>query len=271
MKEKTPTFKSLLEQLARNHDPAKVFTGFTTLAACAVAYRTRETEYLEEAKRWKREELDIFSHALAALVLEMEEHPFTDLLGGIYMDFALSRKSQQWHAEFHTPQPVCEMMAKMLVGDPTPPEEGPITFCEPACGAGAMILAYAHQLSPEARCRLRVTAIDISKTACDMCYINTTLCGVPTEIIHGNSLSNEFFASWKNIHWIFQGRLHLFAGLDAAPNQTDASQAGSKNKPPMTLATKLIAAAAPQQGQPPTPEKIEQIKANLGQQMFDFA
>ena len=39
----------------------------------------------------------------------------------------------------------------------------------------------------------------------------------------------------------------------------------------MPLATALIAATAARQGQPPTPEKTKQIKAALGQQMFDFA
>jgi methylase of polypeptide subunit release factors len=85
------------------------------------------------------------------------------------------------------------MMAQMLVGDmSTLPAEGPITLCEPACGAGAMILSFAQACSPEARQRLRVTAIDINRTACDMTFINTTLWGIPTRVIHGNTLSNEY-------------------------------------------------------------------------------
>ncbi|OAM87187.1 N-6 DNA methylase [Termitidicoccus mucosus] len=271
----TPTFRSLLEQLIRRHDAHEVFTAFASLAACALAHGTRETEYLEEARRWNRDELEIFSHALAALVMEMEAQPFTDLLGGHYMELALSHKGQQWNGEFHTPQNICEMTAHMLAADSSLPAEGPITLCEPACGAGAMILAFAKALSPENRRRLRVTAIDISKTACDMCFINATLWGIPTEVIHGNTLSMKFFASWRNIHWIFRGRLHLFAGLAAAQNQADASQTEKEdkdeNKTMMPLATALITAAAEQQGQPPSPEKTEQIKAALGQQMFDFA
>ncbi|WP_342751048.1 N-6 DNA methylase [Termitidicoccus mucosus] len=269
----TPTFRPLLEQLIRRHDAHTVFTAFASLAACALAHGTREAEYLEEAKRWSRNELEIFSHALAALVMEMEAQPFTDLLGGHYMELALSHKGQKWNGEFHTPQNICEMIAHMLAGDSSLPPEGPVTLCEPACGAGAMILAYAKALSPENRCRLRVTAIDISKTACDMCFINSTLWGIPVEIVHGNTIAMKFFASWRNIHWVFRGRLHLFAGLAAAQNQTDAPQSenGNENETMMPLATALIASTAAQQGQPPTPEKAEQIKAALGQQMFDFA
>jgi len=78
--------------------------------------------------------------------------------------------------------------------------EGPITVCEPACGAGAMILSLAQACPPEVRHRLRVTAIDISRTACDMTFVNTTLWGIPTRVIHGNSLSQEYWAAWSNIH-----------------------------------------------------------------------
>ncbi|MDF9828580.1 type I restriction-modification system DNA methylase subunit [Ereboglobus sp. PH5-10] len=269
MKNKTAKFRSLIEQLIRYHDAYKVFSAFTTLAACALAHGTREAEYLEEAKRWKKDELNIFSHALAALVLEMEDQPFTDLLGGHYMELALSHKSQQWNGEFHTPQNVCEMIGHMIAGDTTMPQEGPITLCEPACGAGAMILAFAKMLPPENRPRLRVTAIDISKTACDMCFINTTLWGIPAEIIHGNTLSMELFASWKNIHWIMRGTLHLLAPARAESVANGDSKVGGEIATPIEAAR--ISSEIKQQGQPPSPEKTEQIKMALGQQIFDFA
>lgn len=47
-----------------------------------------------------------------------------------------------------------------------------------------------------------ITAIDISRTACDMAFINTTLWGIPTRGMHGNTLSNEYWAAWSNIHYI---------------------------------------------------------------------
>lgn len=268
----TPTFRSLIEQLVRRHDAYKVFAAFTHMTACALAHGTREPEYLDEAKRWERDELEIFSHALGALIMEMEARPFTDLLGGHYMDLALSHKGQQWNGEFHTPQPICELMARVIAGDTPPPDEGPITLCEPACGAGAMILAYAQALPADARRRLRVTAIDISKVACDMCFINTTLWGIPTEVIHGDTLRMEFRASWRNIHWIFRGNLHLLAGLadNGHAETTDAPQADTAAKMP-NLAKAVIVSAAEGQGQPPSRQKTEQIKAALGQQMMDFS
>lgn len=194
MKQKPPTdFLKLLETLCHNHSTRTVFDSFVRLAACSVAAQTREPEYLEEAKRWTRDELTTFSNALGALVMEMETKPFTDI----------------------------EQL----------PKDRPITVCEPACGAGAMILSLAQACSPETRTRLRVTAIDINKTACDMCFVNTTLWNIPARIIHGNTLSLETWSAWSNF-------------------------------PLMMKRT----APLPPQNTPPTPIEIEQIKTAVNYQ-----
>ena len=198
------------------------------------------TEYLEEARLWERPELDLFAEALAALTLEMEAKPFEDLLGGCYMEFALSQKGQQWNGEFHTPKPICDLMARILIGTPdTFPAEGPIRVCEPACGSGAMILSFGEACPPEIRRRLRVTAVDVSRTACDMAFINTTLWGIPARIIHGNSLTLEFWSAWSNIHLI---------------------------APWLPFALRPYSVEAQEQGKPPSPSETENIKAGLQQQ-----
>jgi type I restriction-modification system DNA methylase subunit len=235
-------FRKVLERLSHRHDTRRIFDAFVRFAACALAAQTREAEYLEEAKQWDKAELEAFAEALAALVIEMEASPFEDIIGGYYMEFALSSKGQQWNGEFHTPKSICDMMAQMLVGDMSSfPAEGPITLCEPACGAGAMILSFAQACLPEARQRLRVTAIDINRTACDMTFINTTLWGIPTRVIHGNALSNEYWAAWSNIH-------HIAPWLPYA----------LRNQTPEAMA----------QGEPPTPVEVERIQVSLGQQEF---
>lgn len=233
-------FRDILKSISHAHDAKRVFDAFVRLAACALAAQTREPEYLEEAKRWERAELDQFGQALGALVLEMESKPFEDVLGSHYMESAVSRKGQQWRGEFHTPKPVCDLIARMTLAGMEPlPTDRPITVMEPACGAGAMILSLAEAVTPEVRRRLRVTAIDISRTACDMAFVNTTLWGIPTRVIHGNTLSREYWAAWSNIHRIM---------------------------PWLPLAMRNQAPEAKKQGQPPTPPEVERIKASLVQQ-----
>lgn len=244
-KSRPSDFRKILESISHRHDTRAVFDGFTRLAACALAVQTREPEYLEEAKRWEKADLDCFAKALASLVLEMEAKPFEDVLGGYYTDFALPSRGQQWNGEFHTPKKVCDVIARMLVGGGEAfPSEGPITVCEPACGAGAMILSFAEACPPEIRRHLRVTAIDINRTACDMTFINTTLWGIPTRVIHGNTLSGEYWAAWSNIHYI---------------------------SPWLPLALRLETSEAAEQGEPPKPAEVDRIKASLGQKEFIFA
>ena len=241
-------FRKILGSISRRHDTRKVFDAFVRFAACALAAQTREAEYLEEAKQWEKHEMDLFAEAFGALVLEMEGRPFEDVLGGYYMEFALSSKGQQWNGEFHTPKPICDLMARMTLGDvESLPTEGPITVCEPACGAGAMILSLAEACPPEVRRRLRVTAIDISRTACDMAFVNTTLWGIPTRVIHGNSLSFECWAAWSNIHWIMPWLsllpMHPVSAMSPPSPRSDIGQ-----------------------GEPPTPAEVEQIRVSLQQQ-----
>lgn len=237
-------FRKILERLSHRHDTRHVFDAFTRFAACALAAQTREAEYLEEAKRWEKPDLGLFAEAFGALVAEMETRPFEDLIGGYYMEFALSQKGQQCNGEFHTPKPICDLMAQMTLGDvESLPAEGPITVCEPACGAGAMILSLGQACPPEVRRRLRVTAMDISRTACDMAFINTTLWGIPTRVIHGNTLSMECWAAWSNIHYIM---------------------------PWLPLALRIQSPEAMEQGQPPKPAEVERLKASIGQQELSF-
>ncbi len=243
-KSDSSNFRKILERISHRHDPRKVFDGFIRLAACTLSAQTREAEYLEEAKQWERPDLSLFAEALGALILEMESRPFEDLIGGYYMEFALSQKGKRWNGEFHTPKHICDLMAQITLGDmESLPDDEPITLCEPACGAGAMILSLAQACSPEVRRRLRVTAIDISRTACDMAFINTTLWGIPTRVIHGNSLSMECWAAWSNIHYIM---------------------------PWLPLALRIHAPEAKEQGAPPKPVEVERIKASVEQMELPF-
>jgi len=237
-KQRPTDFRRILGSLSHRHDARRVFDAFVRLSACALAAQTREAEYLEEARKWDGTELHAFAEALGELVNEMQGKPFEDLIGGYYMEFALSHKGQQWNGEFHTPKNVCDLMARITMGDSFP-ADGPITVCEPACGAGAMILSIGEACPPEVRRRLRVTAIDISRTACDMAFINTTLWGIPTRILHGNALSNEYWAAWSNIHWI---------------------------APWLPLALRAQSPEAAEQGQPPKAAEADRIKVALGQQ-----
>lgn len=188
------SYQKIISGMALNRQQTEVFSAFVKLAACACACGTREAEYLEEIKRWSKEELASFALAFGQLVEEMEAKPFTDLLGGLYCELQSGGKSRG--GEFHTPAPICRMMGAMTA-DGLPPT-GIIRVAEPACGAGAMILGFAASIPKKDIIRLRVDATDINLDACNMCFVNTSLWNIPTTVTHGNALSGEVWARWKN-------------------------------------------------------------------------
>ncbi len=192
-------FEKMLDKIATSdhHGPHEVFRAFVLMVACCLAMGTREPEYLAEAKRWKPDSLSLFSHAFGQLILDMEARPFADLLGPIHMEIG-SKSSKQWSGEFYTPAALSQMMARMTFDPESVPRDRPIDVEEPACGSGGMVLALAevvhgHGMSVR---RLRARCTDVSRTACDMCYVNLALWGIPAKIIHGNTLSGEVWGQW---------------------------------------------------------------------------
>jgi hypothetical protein len=177
----------------------EVFRVFATASACAVAFGTREDEYLEAIKGWERPELDLIAKAFGQMVVAMDENPYTDVLGPAFMEVVGHNERS---GEFYTPQSISRMMAMMVL--PASAEEwdedgSVLTAVEPCCGAGSMIMAARHVMadqgvSPQ---RLHWTAIDISRTAADMCYVNMTLYGIPGVVAHGDSLSMALYGAWR--------------------------------------------------------------------------
>lgn len=201
-----PAVKELVKVLGEigyRRSPLEAFQSFVRMAACACAVQTREEEYLAEVKRWDPESIQGFGRGFALLVEGMEEQSYRDLLGPIYMELG-SKSSQKWGGEFYTPQDVSLAMAKMTLNGLEVPSDRPLEILEPACGGGGMVLCAAEVLVEHrglSPLNIRATCVDTNRLACDMCYVNLTLWGIPATIVHGNSLSLETWGGWRNLWW----------------------------------------------------------------------
>lgn len=220
----SPDYRVVIGEIARSRGAlVTVFSDFCRIAACCLAVQTREEEYLEVAGRYSKEELNLFSKALAGLILEMEKHPFEDLLGPYYLQVA-SKAMQDARGEFYTPHPISQVMARMLFDVERIKEENrAVSIMEPACGAGGMVLAIGELLAPSHVDLLRFTCWDINPVAADMCYLNTVLWGIPAEIVWGDTLRHIVHRTWKNIHWarVGEDRRRLFRNLLNLPTKDD--------------------------------------------------
>lgn len=135
----------------------------------------------------------------------MAEHPWTDLLGAVYMELG-SRGQQRWLGQLFTPPPVAACMAEQQLADLDDrlANEGTlIRVLEPAAGSGVMLLALCQVVLKRhgraALKRLSLTAVDLDPLCAAMTatqlLANAVLHGPLGElrVDHGNALTGELF------------------------------------------------------------------------------
>jgi type I restriction-modification system DNA methylase subunit len=137
-------YKSFIDTfngIAHHRHRYEVFKDFVTIAAISLHNAVRKSAHLEEeylavAKRYTCEELDAFSTLLGILVNLLEPTP-QDILGELYMALNLGNERT---GQFFTPNSISQFMARLNGVEP-PPGQNFVRVCEPACGAGGMVLA----------------------------------------------------------------------------------------------------------------------------------
>lgn len=198
----------LIKGCSHRHNLYEVFQDFVELASLAVANSVdlaqapkREERYLQIIGKYDQEERRCFPQMLAEVVVAMEAGP-CDVLGSIFGELELGNART---GQFFTPFELCRLMACMTVGDGQEmraliAERGYVTANEPACGAGAQILALVEAMQQAGinyQQHLHVTAVDVDARAVHMAYLQLSLTHVPAIIIHGNTLTLEEHEHWK--------------------------------------------------------------------------
>ena len=191
-------FIKLFDGLCRTHARWQVWQDLILMTAAAISNAVdsvhrdqRERQYMEAIKRYSSEEAQIFPELFALLVMALDANPFQDFLGDLFMQLELS---SHWHGQFFTPFCVCKMMAEMNREAMARgvAQKGWISVCDPACGAGATLIAAAQTMD-EANINYQQHALfvgqDIDSTAGLMCYIQLSLIGCAGYIKIGNSLT----------------------------------------------------------------------------------
>ena len=196
-------FLKTFKQLTYHHRAWDIWRDFITMFACSLSnpvdkthYDDREKMYLRIIRKYNKQEQNLFPELAAHTVMALEENPEQDFLGGIFMELGLGNGS---NGQFFTPYHVCDLMAKIAMGDSVVnevKEKGYITINDSCCGAGATLIAGIHearrQLEKEKlnfQNHVLVVAQDIDMTVALMCYIQLSLLGVAGYVKVGNSLT----------------------------------------------------------------------------------
>ena len=176
-------FGEKLEKIAYTRDIDRVFSDFLTLVVCTCSIGEEEEEYMRIAKKYKREEMFLFSEELGVLIMLMDDNGngLVDVLGGYYEE----NISRGTHGQFFTPFALCELMSALVQ-----PEGG--SFSDPCCGSGRLLLSSA-----KANRNLIFYAADIAEVCCKMTLINMCLNGLRGVVSWQNTLSLEVFQEWR--------------------------------------------------------------------------
>lgn len=189
----------LFEACRYRHDLYTLFSDFCEAAAISLSNAVdlrqrdiREARYLEIVGRYERDVIEAFPKILGEITLALDEG-MHDVLGTVFHALELHNKH---HGQFFTPYDICTLIARMQFGDGQHVrdlirQKGHISAVEPACGAGAMVIALADTLRAgeiNYQHHLHVTAVDIDRRAVHMAYIQFSLLHIPAVVIVGNSL-----------------------------------------------------------------------------------
>ena len=106
---------------------------------------------------------------------------------------------QEQKGQFFTPYHISEFMSELqfpgIGADEAVQENGYISVSDPACGAGAMLIAFANVAKKHGinyQKHVLFVAQDIDRTAAMMCYIQLSLLGCPAIVAVGDSLAKPF-------------------------------------------------------------------------------
>ena len=139
--------------------------------------------YRQCLDRYTREQGQEFSRLLGLYVDAVEDQPFHDILGEIFMRLDVNSVRA---GQFMTPWNIAEMMARMQFDredfERVVQEKGAVTVCDPAVGSGVMLLSFAKVVHGEfgrwGTSKLRLYGQDIDQRCVLMCRIQLRMNGL---------------------------------------------------------------------------------------------
>lgn len=190
-------FLKIFNGLTGKHSRWEIWEDFVTLTAIEISNSTDKVNATERTKmyqtiisKYSAKERDGMAEMLAEVVMGMEQNPDQDFLGSLYMMCELGND----HAgQFFTPYDVCRCMAEITFDPKLHPDmEGFISVSDPACGAGALLIAFANLCRRKNICyhdKVLFVAQDIDLIAGLMCYIQLSFLGCAGYVVIGNTIT----------------------------------------------------------------------------------
>lgn len=159
-------------------------------------HEQNEEEYKRVSSNYSKAELDKISQIFAKIFEMLEENPFRDLLGDLYMQLNMGSDAL---GQVFTPYGTSYMMSEMTCDIELIKREieskGYIRIAEPSCGGGANVISLCevlknNDINYQNQCV--IVCQDLSRIAALMCYTVLSLIGCSAVIKIGDSLCDPF-------------------------------------------------------------------------------
>lgn len=199
--EQQRTMMTLFDSLCTSRTRWQVWSDMVYMFAASISNavdqsnaKSREAQYRSITKDYTKRQLETIAQIFAEIVMELDDNPDQDLLGELFMALELGNSH---NGQFFTPYSVCRCMAAMSNEDIKGriEHDGWISVNDPACGAGALLVAFANEcrrpgMDINFQTSVLFVAQDIDITAGLMCYIQLSLLGCPGYVAIANTLTN---------------------------------------------------------------------------------
>ena len=146
-----------------------------------------DTYYADEKDK---QAFDSICLDMTDMLSKMIDH-YGDHLGEIYMELSGGKKVA---GQYFTPYDVSRLMAEMTVGQSDISGGKILTFNEPCCGSGGIIVAVADALNSRGFNYTNdavFVANDIDRNCALMCYLQTSWAAMPAIVLHQDTITQK--------------------------------------------------------------------------------
>lgn len=204
-------FQKVFSRLCNSQSSWQVWSDFVEMTAIAISNtceirdkvrQDREKRYFDIIGQYSKSEQDIFPQLVGILVSSLQRNQEQDFLGEMFMALELSN---HWKGQFFTPYCICKAMATINIQDAANKKgaKGYMTINDPACGAGATLIAArnALELSRIGSTEVFFVGQDIDRIAAMMCYIQLSLLGCAGYVVIADTISHPVTGPmlWPNL------------------------------------------------------------------------
>ena len=190
-------FEKIFSKLTYSHDVSRVWEDFLDYSIDQFLLNGLSEKHFQYKKYSKKEQKyfgELFECWIKTTHEKLETVSWYDFLGTFYEEIVLGKFKAGNLGQFFTPAHICTLMSDLL------PKENTGVCNDPCCGSGRLLLAH-HVNNLEDIC----FGEDLDNVACRMAVLNFVIHGVKGSICHKNTITGEWFKSWKVNEFLYHG------------------------------------------------------------------